>query len=70
MSVPFKLDHGKLRATGNEDVVDNLRIIDGKLVFDFSDDIISSAFSIDPTTQVLSYHLRPDSSTIRRPKPL
>lgn len=50
----FKLDHGKLRATGNEDVVDNLRIIDGKLVFDFSDDIISSAFSIDPTTQVLS----------------
>ena len=50
----FRIDHGKLRATGDDDIVDNLRIVDGKLLFDFSEVIIGSTFSIDPTTQVLS----------------
>lgn len=57
----FGMDHGKLRATGDDDVVDSLRIVDGKLVFDFSEDVINSIFSIDPTTQTLSVE-SPDSS--------
>lgn len=50
----FKIDHGKLRATGDDDIVDNLHIVDGKLIFDFSEDVINSVFSINPTTQMLS----------------